>query len=474
MTNEEKDFMKRCKESPEFFCKKALGIQPWSKQVEIMNSVRDNPNTIVISANAQGKSWVSAAIVLWFLFTHKGSLVATTAPTFRQIMNVLWAEISKMYYGARIPLGGELTTGKLMVDEKEKWFALGIPASEEVRFQGLHAEEILVIFDEAAGIPPEIYTAASGNLTSDKSRWLLIGNPTSPTGMFYEYSKNPNWNKITLNALESPAIQFPEKYPFLASKKWCMERAAEWGTSSPMYQARVLGEFPVEGDDTLIPLKWLDDAVKRYMEKSGKDLLVSEHMYIGLDVAAMGNDKTVCATYQPNKILPLKKAQGKELSTVKHLVQGEAIAAGNKLMQITTDDTGLGGGPTSDLRAMGYPVLGVNFANKSQNKRFFRRLKDEIMWNFREVMRAGEIALPPDDELISQLASIKYKIEQSTGLIEIEPKEEMKKRGMKSPDCAWAVALAVWGAKRIKVSPSIRPIAYGEQKFNKRENTKWY
>ena len=468
----EKEFLQKCKADPQFFCEKVLGVFPWAKQIEIMNSVRDNPNTIVVSANAQGKSWVSAAIVLWWLFTHKDSMVITTAPTYRQIMSVLWAEVSKMYNGARIPLGGDLTSGKIQVDDK--WFALGIPSSEEVRFQGYHAEDILVVFDEAAGIEPHIYTAAAGNLTSTNSRFLLIGNPTSPSGMFYDFSKNPNWHKITLNALESPAITQPEKYPFLATKKWCMERAQEWGTSSPMYQARVLGEFPIEGDDTLIPMSWVDQAVKRYMEKSGKDILVSEHMYLGVDVARMGGDKTVCAPYQPNKILPLKKAQGKDLPTVKHLVSQEAIAAGKKLMQITIDSTGLGGGPSGDLRVMGYPVLEINFAQKANNKRFFHRLKDEIAWNVREVFRAGEIAIPPDDELISQICAIKYTADQDTGLIKVESKEEMRGRGLKSPDCFWAVALALWGAKRIKVSPSIRPFQYGEQKFNNKNNTKWY
>jgi hypothetical protein len=410
--------------------------------------------------------------VLWWLFTHKDALVVTTAPTFRQISSVLWAEIGRLYQKARVPLGGELTSCRLGINSK--WFAIGIPASEEVRFQGMHAEDLLIVFDEAAGIEPPIYTAASGNLTSKNSRWLLIGNPTSPSGLFFDYSKNPNWNKIQISAFDSPAIQDPDKYPYLVNRKWCDERKEEWGESSPMYQARVLGQFPIEGTDTLIPMTWVNEAVKRYLERSGKDLLVSDHVYIGLDVAAMGNDKTVCASYQPNKIMPLKKAQGKELSTVKHMVSQEAIVAGAKLMQITTDDTGLGGGPTSDLRAMGYPVLGINFANKAQNRRFFRRLKDEIMYNTREVFRAGEIAIPPDDELISQLCSLKYKCDQNTGLIEIESKEEMRKRGLKSPDCAWAVALAIWGAKRIKVSPSIRPTSYGEQKFNRGKDIRWY
>jgi hypothetical protein len=291
--------------------------------------------------------------------------------------------------------------------------------------------------------------------------------------MFYDYSKNPNWNCIYLNALESPGYTNPEKYPFLATKKWCEEREAEWGRSSPMYQARVLGRFPVEGEDTLIPMSWIDQAVKRYMEKSGKDILVSDHVYLGVDVARMGGDKTVCTTYQPNKVMPLKKQQGKDLPTVKHMVSQEAITAGSKLMQITIDSTGLGGGPSGDLRVMGYPVLEVNFAQKSINKRFFRRLKDEMCYNMREVFRAGEIAIPPDDELISQLASLKYSCDQATGLIEIESKEDMKKRGLKSPDCAWSLALALWGSKRLRVNPGIRVQSYREQ-GNRREDRKWY
>lgn len=464
-------FLQRCKSDPVFFARKVLGVDPWSKQQEIMYSVRDNPNTICVSCNAGGKSFVSAAIVLWFLCTRKDSIVLTSAPTWRQVVSVLWAEIEKMYHNAKYPLGGELTTGKLKFGPK--WFALGIPSSEEVRFQGHHAQDILIVLDEASGIEPHIYTAAQGNLTSANSRFLLIGNPTSPTGMFYEYSKNPNWHNIHISAFDSPAINEPEKYPFLVNKKWCAERALEWGESSPMYIARVLGNFPMESDDTLFPMSWLDAAVRRYQERSGKDLMISDHVYIGVDVAAMGNDKTVVATYQPNKVFPLRKAQGKELATVKHMVSQEALSAGSKLMQITIDDTGLGGGPTSELRAMGYPVLGINFAAKANNKRFFRRLKDEIMFNLKEVVRAGEIALPPDDELIGQLSSLKYTAMQDAGLIEIENKEEMRKRGLKSPDAAWAVALAVWGSKRIRVNPSIRVQSYREQ-GSRRADQKWY
>lgn len=474
MTASEREFLIKCKEDPVLFCQKILGIEPWAKQREILYSVRDNPNTICVSCNAGGKSFISAAVVLWFLFAHKDSMVLTSAPTWRQVTSVLWAEISKMYANAKYPLGGELITGKLEIGPK--WYALGLPSSEEVRFQGYHAEHILIVFDEAAGIDPHIYTAAQGNLTSQNSRMLLIGNPTSPTGMFYEYSKNPNWHRINISAFDSPAIEEPDKFPFLVNRKWITERAAEWGTSSPMYISRVLGEFPVESEETLIPLSWLQAAVKRYETRAGKDLLISDHVYLGCDVARYGSDKSVCATYQPNKILPLKKLQGKDTVAVQRMVNQEALAAGNKLVQITVDDTGVGGGVTDNLRHQMMPVIGVNFNQKAQNRRFFRNARCEIMWNVREVFKAGDIACPPDDELLNQLASIKYTMDQKTNFIEIESKEEMKERGLKSPDCAWAVALALWGAKRIRTSASLRPVgAFRNQEERGRgHEIKWY
>jgi hypothetical protein len=97
------------------------------------------------------------------------------------------------------------------------------------------------------------------------------------------------------------------------------------------------------------------------------------------------------------------------------------------------------------------------------------------MYNTREVFRAGEIAIPPDEELIGQLAGIRYKTEQNTGLIEIESKEEMTERHVKSPDCAWSLALALWGAKRMKTNPNIRPIGGRRQRGESTTgDTKWY
>jgi hypothetical protein len=241
-----------------------------------------------------------------------------------------------------------------------------------------------------------------------------------------------------------------------------------------MYVARVLGRFPEEGEDTLLPLSWLNAAVKRYDDKPSKELLVSDHVYLGTDVARYGMDKSVCCVYQPNKVVHLKKLQGKDTTAVTRMCSAEAVSVGNRLVQITVDDTGVGGGVTDQLRMQGYPTVGVNFAQKSTNPRFFRKLKDELMWNVRLHLQAGDIALPPDDELIGQLSSLKYKADQATGLIEIEDKEEMRKRGLKSPDCAWALALALWGSKKIRALPRTVQGARAQERSRSREIERWY
>lgn len=453
--NDEIEMVRRCVDDPEFFCREVLGVELWGKQVEILQSVRDNSNTIVVSCNAAGKTFVMACCSLWFLYTRMSSLVLTTAPTARQIKSVLWAEIARLHAAARVELGGELLSTELHVDRKLKWMALGIPASEEVRFQGHHAEDLLVIFDEAAGIAPEIYTAAAGNLTSMNARFVLIGNPTSPSGKFFEYSKDPNWHKIQISAFDSPAVVDPQRYPYLVNRKWIDERRAEWGESSPMYQARVLGQFPVEGEDTLIPLNWVERAVRRWKDSEKRDQLVSDHIYLGVDVARYGMDRSVIAVFQPNKVLKLRKLVGKDTTALVQLITQEVQEAGRKLFQIAVDDTGVGGGVVDMCRRLGYPVLPIAAQQRPQNRRLFKRLRHELLWNLREFFRCDELAIPPDDALLGQLTSLRYSIDES-GIIQIESKEDMRSRGLPSPDEVDAVALALYGARRIKAAPVVR------------------
>jgi len=222
-----------------------------------------------------------------------------------------------------------------------------------------------------------------------------------------------------------------------------------------MFISRVRGEFPVEGEDTLIPLNWCEQSVIRWQKNVGMKQL-TDHVYIGLDVARYGTNKTVLTRFVSPRVEVIKSIQKRSTTEAVNLVIQEAVSAGAKLQQVTTDDTGVGGGVTDRLRELGYPVIAVNFSQKPSDPMHFRSIRDEMYWHLRELFRAGEIEIPPNDILISQLSSIKYKINPRNGRIEIESKDDMKKRALPSPDELDSLAIAVHGAKRQKGSRNYR------------------
>jgi len=448
-----RDVMAMYQNDPVAFLRDILGVEPWSKQEEIIKSVRDNANTCVASGHGVGKTFISACTALWFLCTHYGSRVITTAPTNRQVESILWAEIWSLYKNAKVPLGGRLL--KTSLNLEEKWFALGLSTDDPDRFQGHHAEHLLLIMDEAPGVDPKIYEAAQGILTQTHSKCLLIGNPTSPSGPFFNYFNNKLWNSFHISCYDSPAIREPEKFPALTTMKWIEERKEEWGEFSPMFISRVKGEFPMEGEDTLIPLNWCERAVARW-HKNKDAKRVTEHVYLGLDVARYGTNKTVLTSYTPPRVTLIKAIQNKSTTAAANLVISEAVSAGAKFQQVTIDDTGIGGGATDRLRDINYPVIAINFSQKPSDPFHFRLIRDEMYWHLRELFRSDEIEIPPNEALIAQLSAIKYKINARNGRIEIETKDEMKKRGLPSPDEMDSLAIAVHGARRSRGSSAYR------------------
>jgi reverse gyrase len=147
---EKRQVMEFYQKNPVAFLREVLGVEPWSKQEQIIESVRDNSNTCVASGHGVGKTFISACATLWFLCTHYGARVITTAPTNRQVESILWAEIWNLYKNSVVPLGGRLL--KTSLNLEEKWFALGLSTDDPDRFQGHHSAHLLLVMDEAPGI----------------------------------------------------------------------------------------------------------------------------------------------------------------------------------------------------------------------------------------------------------------------------------------------------------------------------------
>lgn len=435
-------FFRALKNSPENFCEKILGETPWEKQREIMRAVRDKKFVSVRSGNGLGKDWVSAVLVLWFLFTRKNSIVITTAPTARQVEEILWGEIRKKYFKCEQLLGGRCLQSK--IDVRPGWYALGFSTDDISQFQGYHADDILIIFSEAQGISKKIYEAAKSCLTSQNSRWLLIGNPLIPSGDFYDSQKSNSWHRIKISAMDSPnVIADQELVPGLVSKSWVDDRRAEYGEDHPFWHARVLGEFPPESEDTLIPIAWIDSAIERAIA------VKPSRRVLGVDVARYGSCETVVCDFDGYRAtFPVIR---KDRSTVdsagdiiNHLRPFQVEQFRAKDIEIFVDDIGVGGGVTDILDREGYSVTGVISNARAENEEKFFDLRSEMWWELRDRFQKGTISIPRDEKLVGQLAGLKYEY-TTRGAIRLISKEKLRKEGQESPDRGDALAMAAWG-----------------------------
>ena len=158
----------------------------------------------VKSGNGLGKGFSAAVAVLWYLYTHDPAIVLSTAPTFRQVRYILWRQIHSLYRRAPETLGGRLLDTRWELGDDR--YALGLSADGPDQFQGFHSPNMLIVVDEAEGVSDNIYEAIEAVMTSADPRLLLIGNPTTTSGMFRRafYEERQIYHCITISALESP------------------------------------------------------------------------------------------------------------------------------------------------------------------------------------------------------------------------------------------------------------------------------
>lgn len=459
--DQRKQVRERAPKDPIWWTHKALGVEFWSAQRDIIEAVRDYERVSARSCHGIGKSHLAGNTALWFLYSFPYSIVLTTAPTWRQVEKLVWKEIRSSIRKAKIELGGELAkrSPELQIVQDE-WVALGLSTNQPDRFQGFHARDLLVIVDEGAGVKEDIFEAIEGVLTSEHCRLLCLGNPTLIGGTFYRSHREPGWKTFHISAFDTPnftafgiteedfekntweaKIIGPLPAPWLITPQWAYDKFRRWGPKHPAYQARVLGNFPEQGERNVIPLAWIEAAMERWHDAKAEGSMV-----LGVDVARYGPDLSVIAPRQGSKILPLQIFSGLDTQEM----AGEALRSSqeHKAEHIKVDVIGLGAGVVDAIKASDAPVVAVNVAESSEvldesGNKAFVNLRAELWWTLREELDPkgpDPLALPPDDELLGDLAAPTYKI-TAKGAIQIEDKEETKSRLGRSPDRGDAVVL---------------------------------
>ena len=442
--------------SPVAFAREVLGVELWSKQVEVLEALTEHRRVAVKAGNGLGKGFCAAVAMLWFVHTHQdGAIALSTAPTFRQVRHILWRQVRRLYRPAAPTLGGKMLDTRWEISDDR--YALGLSAEGAGQFQGFHSPNMFIVVDEAEGVSDEIYEAIEAVMTSAGPLLLLIGNPTTTTGAFRRafYEEREIYRNITISALDSPNVQAGQVViPGLVTPGWVAERQQIWGADSSVYRARVLGNFPEQEQDSLLRLSDVEAAVQAGAAMAerprpnpppdgaaadGDDVDEADTVVLAVDVARFGADRSVILRRRGDQVEEIQVFRGIDTMGL----TGRVVAAihEHQPSEVRVDEIGVGAGVVDRLRELGHRVRGVNVARKARQDGKFVNLRAEAYWNLRDRFVAGRIGLPADNALVSELTALRYEVD-SANRVKMESKDNLRNRGAPSPDLADALMLA--------------------------------
>jgi len=433
-------------DDPAGFFRDVLRCEPWSKQEDMVELIRDHPRAVCVTANGLGKDWATARAALWWVYARRG-LAILSGPTERQVKQILMREVRRAF--SRAPeLPGELYSMELRVDDSGECGILAFTSDNADRLTGFHHPKLLICLTEGQGIGEDAFEASQACATGPENRIFVYGNPTRPTGPFYRVAHSDNWAKLTIRADEHPnVISGREEIPGAVSREWIEQMREEYGGSSSIFKSRVLAEFPEESVEGLIRRDWLKAAFKRWEERDPNTDLM-ERPILGLDVARFGPDASVLADIRGPVLREFVTWRGASLTETAEKVMdyGSRIAAqsfGQKWAGqwagvrpiCHVDEPGLGGGAIDVLRSKGYPVEAFNGSRKAiaDYTNRFKNLRAQSHWRFRELLEKGKIALPPDPLLEEECLAVEWQI-NAAGEIQVVGKDMIRKELGRSPD----------------------------------------
>ncbi len=466
------EILQYLREHPVYFIENELGVRCWSAMRMIAESVAQNRRTTVRACHGVSKTISGACIAIWFLTVYSPAVVITTAPTSRQVRDLLWKEIGAIYARCVGRLPGKVALIQ-QVNVESDWYMHGFSTENAVNLEGYHSPNILWVLDEAKGLPKWLYDAVEGSLTGGNAKVLELSTtdgatPLAPFRRHHTLART-GWNCIHLSAFDSPfidATEWPEykrnlntdlyaygkpkkgrEWPesmvndiAIADDAWIKDRL-DWKKADPsMWESKVLGEFPEQTVDSIIPVSWIEAAVKERRVHGNGD--PAEY---GLDVARMGDDRNV-----------LFRKSGGSFEMIETWGMTDTMGTVGKVMNfvgrgevVKVDMIGVGAGVFDALAEQGQACVGVNSAESAiYEPKKYANLRAEMWFRAREVFReqyekGGVLSIPDDPELIEELSGVRYKT-KSDGRLIVEPKEDYKKRLGRSPDKGDAFVYALF------------------------------
>ena len=403
--------------------------RPYDKQGEILRAVARSRRVSVVGCNGSGKDWAAARAVLWWLYSRSPAKVIVTGPTSRQVDDIVWNEIRSAYSRASNKLGGKMfRTSRYELDEQS--FALGFATNSPYNLQGFHSPNLLVVITEAHAVRRDDIDAVR---RLSPKRLLMTGNPFVNAGVFYDshHSLRALYETVQISALDTPNVKAGRVVvPGMITLQDIADRKEEWGEASPLYVGSVLGKFPDNLDDVVVPLWAATEAAKRELPPEGP-------VVVGCDVARFGHDKTVVVRRQGPVARIVWRVRGHD--TMKIVGFLKAYCDKNDVDTLVVDDTGVGGGVVDRLKELGLGgtrLVPFIAGEKAEASAYFVNRTAEVWWAMRRRYLSGDLDTNDDAALIGQVSGRKLSWD-SNGRIRLQSKDDMHR----SPDEADALAM---------------------------------
>jgi len=431
-------------------------VYPTSYQRQAMVDVSEFRRVCYRGPHGIGKTALAAWLLLSFAATFEAAgedwKVVTTASAWRQLTHYLWPEIRKWSRRIKWDLLGvaEMSGRKAgLLQQMLRGLhgeAFPVACTDPSTIEGAHADHLLYIFDEAKAIPAAVFDAAEGALSAGDSYAVALSTPGPMSGRFWEICNRQagteDWHAVHVTKEQAIAAGRMDE-------KWADDRRRQWGVESAVYQNRVEGNFAASDEDALIPLAWIEAANERWHTWKQEGCAAGgRFICVGADVARTGVDQTKYAERYERGVWGI--ARRAKQSTMRTVGELSAIV-GTKGGYAVVDVIGVGAGVVDRLRETGVEVVAFNASASTELRDStellqFRNARTAAWWAVREALDPegpSPIALPPDDELTGDLTAPTW-LRNSSGRIELESKDRLRKRIGRSPDAGDAVALALW------------------------------
>ena len=408
------------------------GPDKWQAELleDVGRHIREGDGAAYQSCTASGHGCGKGAVTAWLILhqmaCRKNLNGIVTANTQMQLQTKTWRELALWHSRSIIKPWFEWTATKFYhVSSPETWYVSAIPWSERnsEAFAGQHGE-VLVIYDEASSIPDCIWDVSEGAMTTAGAMWFVFGNPTRNTGRFREcFGKFKHRWKT--KQIDSRTCKMTDKRKL---EQWVVD----FGETSDFIKVRVKGEFPSASSMQFISGDLVDDAIAREAK-----CYLEEPLIIGVDVARFGDDQSCVCFRRGRDARTIEWTKYRNMDTMQLAARVSELVRLHQADAVFVDGGGVGGGVVDRLRQLHVDCIEVNFGSKAEDARYNNK-RAEIWGNMRDWLQGG--AIPEDRELMDDLIGVEYGF-TPTNKIQLEKKEDMKKRGLASPDMADALAL---------------------------------